>query len=92
LVNLTRVWAVAYGIEVTMTADRIKELQRLQIWDSLFAERTLNALEAFLAHRLWSNHVCPDLLTDKEAKKLKEALETTKQLLRISIKHFRKPK
>lgn len=94
LVNAVRLWAVACGVTggASATKERIQRLQAAGVWEVEFAQELRAAFDELVRHRLWSNYVRPDALSEKDRIRLKQALQTVKRLQKRTFKSFRKPK
>lgn len=90
IVKATRLWAMSFGIDAHSTEERIAELQKLQIWDDGWTRQVKDALSCFMRHRIWSNYVNPEKLSEQQSSALKQALKTTKQLQKWTTKQFRR--
>ena len=92
IVNAVRLWAVAHGLQANSTEQRIECLQANGVWDRAWAEEVRAALEVLVSRRLWGNYFDPASLTTVDAKRLKSALKTVRQLQKRTAKRFAKPR
>ncbi|BCJ85224.1 DUF294 nucleotidyltransferase-like domain-containing protein [Effusibacillus dendaii] len=91
LVNCVRLWSIANGIEAVATLSRIQELHQRCIWEPVTADGIANAFLVLMGHRLWSNYVPTNRLSDADKTELANAIKRIRALQKLTAKKFRKP-